>query len=179
MPFPFVLHNENMNRRPGAWALSAFTLLVGLLFLYQNCGGGLAVAPLDRQIVQTKVAEALELADSDRGALCGSLEQYDCYVKSFRPDGVYSESIEKFCLNDGKCLNLKKFTYDTSEALKNCPDCTPTDGEWGGRYHYDEVRCFHRAFQSGMEMGVLAEGNEASQVVSLAVNQCLALLKVQ
>ena len=165
--------------------ISLFVIVVlPLLTVYQNCGQSRAPANYsdlvykidtnaEKHISQASLQEKLEV--------CQNAKNYICEERNFSPNLLeHSEEFEH-CLNSSEisgaggqdvCFHVKSQYYDSSAALRDCPSCTNEDSLPGGRYNYQEARCYNFRVLSQSGFPINKEGSDLTEVVKETVNEC-------
>jgi hypothetical protein len=147
---------------------------------FQNCSQvapcrttrALSALEVQKAIQSPSVQNLLQsLPSSELNTICSEASNYLCVINSFSPENSYEHSFSHYCVND-RCYPLEVWSYDSSEALKQCLDCAPEEGRIGGRYNYDEIYCFNRSLTQLTSVEDLQFGDSLDEAIASAQVAC-------
>lgn len=152
-------------------------LLIGTLILvfFQNCGqydARNSGSPLVYKIGDGQLIESSQLSLSAKRDVCEAVNNWQCTVRHFRPNVTNATGTAFVCAEDF-CVSAIEVTLDTSAALAACEGCTPSDGQMGGRYHYDEVDCGNDKITQDQQYVITASSERSERALAEAYTLCL------
>lgn len=159
--------------RVSRW-LILFVTTIPMLLSFQNCG--------DRYLPKIHIAsQKSEFRFSKLNALrkveanCLSGSSYLCRINRYSPGLTDGRHVNRVCVlvdSNEVCVDGDDWSYDSSEALQFCPDCSARDGLPGGRYDYAEIAC---SFGDEAKVYSHADSSEANiaEYLKMSVELCL------
>ncbi|MBK7843318.1 MAG: hypothetical protein IPJ71_06420 [Bdellovibrionales bacterium] len=147
---------------------------IPMLLSFQNCGDRyLPKVHIASQKSDIKFSKLNAVRKVEANCLSGS--SYLCRINRYSPGLADGRRVNHVCVsveNNEVCVDGDDWSYDSSEALQFCPDCSAADGLPGGRYDYAEIAC---SFGDEAKIYSRAESSEAKieEYLKTSVELCL------
>lgn len=158
--------------------LTFFFFAIIPIFVYNNCGQHRDYSPEVIPVTKLHEIAAEELALNPIADLCSDTLNFSCSHYVFSPDVENSGSHNSYpCVQVSDSLQIcttgMELTFNTSEAIQNCSDCT--DEEIKMRYIYDEYTCFNKALELKGTSPIQFDGESLGEALRGAHKLCLEL----